>query len=76
MTMRPVCLDVEDAVELGEVLEFIGDWLAWDHWRLGESVSRFLGVEGYDVEQLRTDLSRFAFLLGNDGELLFGGEDR
>jgi hypothetical protein len=42
--------------------------------RLAGSLSRFVGHDGYDVNELRSDLSRFAFLLGgNDGELLFGG---
>jgi hypothetical protein len=77
MTVRPVCLDVEDAVELGELLKFIGDWLVWDPSRLAESLGRFLGIDGYDIDQLRADLSRFAFLLGvSDGELLFGGDER
>lgn len=30
MAVRPVCLEVDDAVELGEALEFIGDWLVSD----------------------------------------------
>jgi hypothetical protein len=77
MKLRPVCLDAGDAVELGELLEFVGDWLVWDRGLLGGSLSRFIGVDGYDVDELRADLSRFTFLLGvNDGELLFGGDER
>jgi hypothetical protein len=26
MTVRPVCLDAGDAAELGELLEFLGNW--------------------------------------------------
>lgn len=77
MTVRPVCLDVGDAVELGELLEFIGEWLVWDRSLLAESLGRFLGIDGYDVDALRADLSRFTFLLGvDDGDLLFGGDER
>jgi hypothetical protein len=33
------------------------------------------GHPAYGLDQLRSDLDRFAFLLGgNDGEPLFGGE--
>ena len=35
------------------------------------------GVDGYDIDQLRADLSRFGFLLGvSDGERLFGGDEQ
>jgi hypothetical protein len=44
---------------------------------LAESLRRFVGVDGYDIEALRADLSRFGFLVGvSDGELLFGGDER
>lgn len=68
MAVRPVCLEVDDAVELGEALEFIGDWLVSDRRPLAESLGRFLGSDGYDIDQLRADLFRFSFLPGvNDG---------
>jgi hypothetical protein len=77
MTVRPVSLDAGDAVELGELLEFLRSWLERDGDRLAGSFSRFVGAGGYDVNGLRSDLSRFAFLLGgNDAELLFGGDER
>jgi hypothetical protein len=31
-----------------------------------------MGTHGYDLADLRTDLDRFTFLLGDDGEHLFG----
>jgi len=32
-----------------------------------------VGTTGYDLNELRTDLARFTFLLGNDdGQQLFG----
>ena len=77
MTVPQVCLDAGDACELGEMLGFIGDWLLSDRSGLAESLRRFVGVDGYDIEQLCRDLSRFGFLLGaTDGELLFGGDGR
>jgi hypothetical protein len=77
MTVPPVCLDAGDAAELGELLEFLADWLVGERSPLAESLRRFLGVDGYEVDELRADVSRFSFLLGvNDGELLFGGDER
>ena len=77
MAVPPVCLDAVDAVELGETLGFIGDWLWSDRERLAESLRRFVGIDGYDIDDLRRDLSRFGFLLGvTDGDLLFGGDGR
>ncbi len=77
MAVPQVCLDAGDAVELGEMLEFLGGWLLSDPARLAESLRGFVGVDGYDLDDLRRDLSRFAFLLGfTDGEVLFGGDGR
>jgi hypothetical protein len=42
-----------------------------------ESFSRFVGSGGYDINELRADLWRFAVLLGGvDGASLFGGDER
>ena len=77
MAVPQVCLDAGDAVELGEMLEFLGGWLLSDRARLAESLRRFVGIDGYDIDDLRRDLSRFGFLLGfTDGEVLFGGDGR
>jgi len=76
MTVQPVCLEAGDAVELGEMLGFLGQWLASDRVVLGASLRRFIGTEGYDAEMLRADLLRFEFLLGgSDGESLFGDDE-
>ena len=70
--MPAVSLDAVDAAELAELLRFVGDWLAADHDHLDASLRRFVGVAGYDVDQLRHALNRFTFLLGDDdGEALF-----
>lgn len=77
MTVPQVCLDAGDAFELGEMLEFVGCWLAGDRVRLADSLRRFVGSDGYDIDQLGLDLSRFGFLLGfSDGEGFFGGDER
>jgi hypothetical protein len=65
-------LDAGDAVELGELLAFLSDWLASDPDRLDASLSEFVGVPGYvdavcTVDELRADVDRFArMLLGYD----------
>jgi len=76
MTVRRVSLDAGDAVELGELLGFLVGWLGGDD-RLAGSFGAFVGNGGYDIDGRRADLSRFAFLLGDDdGEMLLGGGER
>ncbi len=66
-------LDVGDAAELAEMLQFLSDWLAADHGRLAVSLRDFIGNPAYGLSHLRADLDRFVFLLGgSDGEALFG----
>ncbi len=75
MKVQPGCLDVGDAVELGELLEFLGRWAACDGY-LDASLRRFVGCVGYGIDELQADLSRFALLLGVcEEELLLGGDD-
>jgi hypothetical protein len=40
-------LDAGDAVELGELLAFVSDWLASDPNRLDASLYEFVGVPDY-----------------------------
>jgi hypothetical protein len=62
-------LDMADAAELAEMLQFLSDWLAAAPGPLGTSLTRFVGSRGYDTRALREDLARFVFLLGgSDGE--------
>jgi hypothetical protein len=71
--MPRITLDISDATELAETLQFLSDWLARDPGRLSPSLEEFVGHPGYGIAQLRQDLDRFVFLLGgNDGEPLFG----
>jgi len=76
--MTDIRLDAADANELAELLTFLTDWLDQDRDRLTASLHSFVGTSGYtigyDVDMLRSDLARFAFLLGDDGERLFGAD--
>jgi len=72
MPAHDQCLDLDDASELGELLTFLADWLGGtDHPQLAASLHRFVGADGYDLDTLRLDLARFAFLLGHDDAQLF-----
>jgi hypothetical protein len=72
-TMPEVRLDAGEAAELAEMLEFLDEWLAAGGQSLHQSLADFIGSDAYDINQLRHDLNRFAFLLGaTDGERLFG----
>lgn len=71
-----ISLDAADAMELVQMLTFVGDWLdSSDKPVLDASLQRF-AYAAYDIADLRTDLARFAFLLGDDGERLFGPNQR
>lgn len=67
----------EDAMELGQLLRFLDDWLATDHGPLNESLTRCRRLRRIrGTEPLRDDLARFMFLLGeSDGEGLFSPPD-
>lgn len=71
--MPRIALDLADAAELGQLLEFLNDWLLADRLILEGPLGRFVGHPGYDLDELRADLHRFAFLIGqDDGNELFG----
>jgi hypothetical protein len=71
--MPEVRLDLADAAELAEMLQFLSQWLTRDPARLAASLEEFVGHPAYNVAELRQDLDRFVFLLGgDDGEALFG----
>jgi hypothetical protein len=70
--MPSMPLDIGDAIELAELLEFLGNWLESDHDNLAGSLARFIGSTVYGLDSLREDFARFRFLLGvTDGEGLF-----
>ena len=59
-------------MELGQLLQFLDDWLATDHGPANESLTCFVDCGAYGVESPRDDLARFTFLPGeSDGEGLF-----
>jgi hypothetical protein len=68
-------LDTTDAAELADLLQFLAGWLDTDHDHLDTSLTHYTGSPAYTLTHLRTDLHRFAFLLGaTDGEDLFNPE--
>jgi hypothetical protein len=70
--MPDMTLDIGDAAELAELLQFLSDWLTHDRDHLGISLADFVGNSAYNTQHLRDDLDRFTFLLsGNDGQALF-----
>lgn len=70
--MPRIALDLTDAAELGQLLAFLNAWLLSDRPSLEQSLGRFVGHPGYNLDELRADLHRFAFLIGDtDGEDLF-----
>jgi hypothetical protein len=63
-------LDIADAVELTELLQFVKEWLTTNN-DARASFARFIGTPGYDAADLCADIDRLSFLLGgNDGEHL------
>lgn len=62
----------DEAVELGEMLEFLHDWIATCP-EARASFRRFcFGL--FTVEELRADLARFAFVLGGDDQRFVNGD--
>jgi hypothetical protein len=71
--MPELRLDATDAAELTDMLQFLSQWLATDPARLTASLEQFTSHPAYGLPELRSDLDRFAFLLGgSDGKPLFG----
>lgn len=69
-----VALDMADAMELEQLLDFLADWMKTDHDYLAPSLTRFLGIEDPEMtpSALAADFARFRFLLGaTDGEDVF-----
>ncbi len=76
--MAQITLDLSDAAELAETLTFLADWLSGSQEPvLGKSLAAYVGHPAYNLDDLRANLHRFAFLLGEtDGEQLFGNPTR
>lgn len=64
-----------DVLEIAEMLEFIRDWIDYAFDDLDDHMYRFT-AGGYTLTDLRSDLSRFAFLLGSDDHRYVGGDER
>src|SRR5580704_8796779 len=57
----PSCSPYAESAD--ELLEFLSDWLEFDHENLTASLARFVGSPGYGPDTLRGDFARFRFLL-------------
>lgn len=64
MTTPQMSLRLDEVQELGELLEFVGEWLETAQPAVRASLAVFVGAPGYDVDDLRRDCAKFAFLLG------------
>jgi hypothetical protein len=62
----------DEQVELGEMLEFLADWIDADADTLGWSLDRFTGGS-YLLDELRGELARFVFLLGGASDRFVHG---
>ena len=67
-----VTIDAADAVELAELLEFLNDWL---HQRDVAASYQCFTFGLCTLNELRSDLARFSFLLGGHGHHLDNEED-
>ena len=71
--MPELKLDVVDAAELAELLQFLSQWLARDPARRAASLGEFVGHPACGLGELRGDLERVVFLPGgSDGKHLLG----
>jgi hypothetical protein len=76
MTAAPTfSLRLDEATELGDLLEFVCDWLSQAPPAVTASLASFVGAPGYGVWDLRADCRRFAFLLGVATSLLVDEEE-
>lgn len=72
-------LGADDAVELGELLTFLSNWLASEPNRLDASLHDYVAAPGHlgascRIDELRADIERYArTLLGYDSAGRFFG---
>ena len=70
-------MDPADTTELTQLLQLIAGWLDADPQHLVPLLRNYIGHPAYNLDDLRTDLDRFTFLLGgDDGEALFRHHDQ
>jgi len=70
MTAHPEArgaVDPVDAVELVEMLGFIAEWCAERSEEVSDSLERFVGVGGYDADDLAADARRLALSIEEAG---------
>ena len=74
--MPSVPLDAADAIELAELLCFLGDWLESDHGNLTGSLARFAGSTAYGPPRCaRTSPASSSSSATTDGQGLFSPDE-
>jgi hypothetical protein len=65
MSAPTVTMKTDDAIELGELLDYVAGWIDTHHDELDRS-HRLFAHGPYPARELRDDLLRFASMLGVD----------
>jgi hypothetical protein len=55
-----VSVDADAAIELSELLDFISDWLTSAPRMVSCDFERFVGADGYTIDELRATLGRWS----------------
>lgn len=63
-TIPTLSLHLDEATELGDLLELVCDWLSQASPDVAASLASFVDVSGYGACDLQADCKRFANLLG------------
>jgi len=58
-----VWIEASDAMQLGQVLDFLAAWFSRDDSRPTDAYLDFVGHDGADLTEVRDIVARFAFLL-------------
>ena len=59
-TNETVTIDADAAIELSEMLDFISDWLSSAPRLVGCDFERFVGADGYTIDELKATLGRWS----------------
>jgi hypothetical protein len=55
-----VTIDADAAIELSEMLDFIADWLTSAPRMISCDFERFVGADGYTIDELKVTLGRWS----------------
>lgn len=57
---QTVGIDIDDAIELSELLDFISDWLTSAPRMVRADFERFVGADAYSIDELRATLAAWS----------------